>query len=52
MEWNEAKDGGVEFNCEAIDNVEDIDDYCDTFGNESLASDGLTLKDACEYVDC
>lgn len=49
MEWNEAKDGGVEFNCEAIDDAEDIDGYCDTFGGATFASDGLTLKDACEY---
>jgi len=51
MEWNEARDGGVEFNCEVIDNVEDIEQYCNTFGDETLASDGLKLKDACEY-DC
>lgn len=50
MEWNEAKDGGVEFNCEVIDNVKDVEAYCATYGDETLACDGLTLKDACEYI--
>jgi len=51
MEWNEARDGGVEFNCEAIDNAVNVSQYCIKYGDATLASDGLKLKDACEY-DC
>jgi len=49
MEWNEAKDGDVEFNCEAIDNAVNVSQYCIKYGGATFASDGLTLKDACEY---